>query len=336
MAKILHITYPYISTPPVGYGGSEKVCSQIVEGLVKKGHKVELVATGDSITKANLHYIYPKQLTLSKFSPYYNIQQHLFAKELVKYLNVDIVHNHMGEFGYDIIQGKKTVTTLHNDYQVRKGTCVAISKNQAKRLGINKVVYNAIETEKYVYSDVKEDYMLFLGNCQPGKGVETAIQVSKDLNYKLVMCLKIDKGTDIEKYYNTKIKPMLKGTDKLITVKGIVSIEEKLKLFSKAKVFLMPISWDEPFGLVMLEAMASGTPVVSYNRGSVPEVIDNGRSGFVIGEGHYNLFQESVGRILYDDVLAILPANCLNQAKKFSVDRMVEGYLKVYEEVLRK
>lgn len=335
MTKILHITYPYIKTPPAGYGGSEKVCSQIVEGLVDRGHEVHLVATGDSITKANLHYIYPKQLSLSNFSPYYNIKQYLFAKELVKYHSIDIVHNHMGEFGYSVIQGKKNVSTMHNDYRVRKGTCVAISNNQAERLGLSQVVYNAIETEKYIYSDEKEDYMLFLGNCQRGKGVETAIQVAKDLNYKLVMCLKIDKGTEIEKYYNNSIKPMLKGTEKLITIKGIVSSEEKLELYSKAKVFLMPINWPEPFGLVVLEAMSSGTPVVAFNRGSMQEIVTD-KTGFVVKAGDYNLYKLAVSQILFaNKTVNIKPIDCLEQAKKFSVDRMVEGYLKVYEEVLK-
>ena len=345
--RILHVTYPYISTPPKGYGGSEKVASQIVEGLVKRGHEVHLLATGDSITKANLHYIYEKQLTLSKFSPHYNIRQHLFAKYLVKYLDIDIVHNHMGEFGYNIIQedinignlyplGERNITTMHNDYQVRKGTCVAISKNQGKRLGLDKVVYNAIEPEKYIYSDQKEDYMLFLGNCVPGKGVEVAIQVAKDLNYKLIMCLKIDKGTDIEKYYNNTIKPMLVGTENLITVSGIVTIEKKLELFSKAKVFLMPISWDEPFGLVMLEAMASGTPVVAYNRGSVPEVIANHKSGYIIEANNYEMFRLYTEQTIKSNIVKeYAPKKCLEQAKKFSVDRMVDSYLKVYEEVLR-
>lgn len=332
--KILHVGYPFISIPPKGYGGSERVASQIVEGLVEKGHEVHLVATGDSITKAELHYIYPKQLTLSKSSPYHAIKQHLFAKELVKYLGIDIVHNHMGEFGYDVIQGKKNITTLHNDYDTRVGTCIAISKNQAERLGLKQVVYNAIEPEKYVYSEDKENFMLFLGNCSKAKGVETAIKVAKDLNYKLIMCLKIDEGQ--KEYFNKILKPMLKGTENLITIRGIVSMEEKLGLYSQAKVFLMPIEWDEPFGLVMLEAMSSGTPVVAYNRGSVPEIINDGYSGHIIGEGNYWYFKEAVAEIVKEiyHPTFISSKNCLEQAKKFSVDRMVEGYLKVYEKVL--
>lgn len=332
--RILHITYPYISTPPLGYGGSEKVASQIVEGLVERGNDVHLVATGDSTTKAKLHYIYSKHLTLANFSPYYNIQQHLFAKELVRYLGIDIVHNHMGEFGYNIIQGKKNITTLHNDYKIRRGTCVAISKNQAQRLGVNQVVYNAIQPEKYVYSEDKENYMLWLGNCIPAKGAEVAIRLAKELNYKLVMCLKIDKGTEIEKYYNTVIKPALKGTENLITVKGIVDKEEKLQLYSKAKVFLMPISWDEPFGLVVLEAMSSGTPVVAFNRGSMKEIVTD-KTGFVIKAGNYPLYKLAVSQILFAGRnVNIKSADCLELAKKFSVDRMVEGYLRVYEGVL--
>lgn len=336
--RILHVTYPYISTPPKGYGGSEKVASQIVEGLVKRGHEVHLLATGDSVTKANLHYIYEKQLTLSKFSPYYNIDQVFKARDLASRMNIDIVHNHMGEFGYDELFGNRVITTMHNDYKVRIGTCVAISKNQAKRLCLDKVVYNAIEPEKYIYSEDKEDYMLWLGNCIPVKGAEVAIKLAKDLNYKLVMCLKIDKGTDIEKYYNNTIKPMLKGTEKLITIKGIVSIEEKLKLYSKAKVFLMPISWDEPFGLVMLEAMASGTPVVAYNRGSVPEIISHTKSGYIVEANNYEMFRLYVKQSL--DRSDIIPKQyvsgwCLEQAKKFSVERMVDGYEKIYKEMLR-
>lgn len=334
--RILHVTYPYISLPPKGYGGSERVASQIVEELVKRGHEVHLLATGDSTTKAELDFIYDKQLTLANFSPYYNIKQYLFARELAKCYRIDVIHNHMGEFGYNVMYKNTTITTMHNDYNVRKRICVAISKNQAQRLRLNKVVYNAIETDKYIYSDKKDKFMLFLGNCIPEKGVEVAIQLAKDLHYPLVMCLKIDKGTGIEKYYNNTIKPMLKGTDKLITIKGIVSLEEKLKLYSKAKVFLMPISWNEPFGLVMLEAMASGTPVVAYNRGSVAEIINDGRSGYIIGGENYYSFKEYVGRILYDNLSLISSTNCLKQAKKFSVEKMVDGYEKIYKEMLKK
>lgn len=327
--KILHVAYPYISIPPKGYGGSERVASQIVEGLVGKGHEVHLVATGDSVTKSNLHYIYDKQLTLSKSSPYHAIKQHLFAKELVKYLGIDIVHNHMGEFGYEIIQGKRNVTTLHNDYNTRAGTCVAISQNQAQRLGLKQVVYNAIEPEKYIYSEDKEDYMLFLGNCSKAKGVETAIRISKDLNYKLIMCLKIDEGQ--REYFNKILKPMLKGTESLIEVKGIVSMKEKLQLYSKAKVFLMPIEWDEPFGLVMLEAMASGTPVVAYDRGSVPEVVFHYGSGLVAEPEDYDMFKTYVDASLRHPIPS---KECLEQAKKFNVERMVDGYEKIYKELI--
>ena len=329
--RILHVTYPYISTPPKGYGGSERVASQIVEELVKRGHEVHLLATGDSATKANLHYVYPEQLTLGNSSPYYNIQQHLEAKKVAKSLGIEIVHNHMGEFGYEILPDK-TVTTMHNDYKVRVGHCVAISQNQTQRLGLEKFVYNAIEVDKYKYSEEKEDFMLWLGNCMPGKGPEVAIRLAKELNTKLVMCLKIDKGTEIEEYYNEKIVPALKGTEGLIEVKGIVLLEEKLNLYAKTKVFLMPISWNEPFGLVMLEAMSSGTAVVAYSCGAVPEVISHGESGYVAAPDDYTAFKNYVKKTLKGEIAS---KRCLEQAKKFTVERMVDGYENIYEEILR-
>ncbi len=329
--RVLHVTYPYISTPPKGYGGSEKVASQIIEELVKRGHEVHLLATGDSVTKTNLHYVYPEQLSLANNSPYYNIQQYLKAKELVGRFKIEIVHNHMGEFGYEILPDR-TLTTMHNDYKVRIGHCVAVSQNQAQRLGLTKFAYNAIEVDKYEYSEEKEDFMLWLGNCMPGKGPEVAIKLAKELNTKLVMCLKVDKGTKIEEYYNEKIVPALKGTEGLIEVKGIVLLEEKLNLYAKTKVFLMPISWDEPFGLVMLEAMSSGTPVVGYSRGAVAEVISHCESGYIAPPNDYTTFKGYVEETLKGK---INPKKCLEQAKKFNVERMVDSYEKIYREVLK-
>ena len=328
--KILHITYPYISTPPKGYGGSEKVASQIVEELVKRGQEVHLLATGDSVTKAKLHYVYPEQLTLSKFSAYYNIHQHLKAKELAKSLGIEIVHNHMGDFGYEILLGRN-LTTMHNDYKIRVGHCVAISQNQAQRLGLSKFAYNAIEVDKYTYSEEKEDFMLWLGNCMSVKGPLVAIRLAKDLNMKLVMCLKIDKGTAIEEYYNEQVLPALKGTEDLIEVKGIVLLEEKLRLYAKAKVFLMPINWNEPFGLVMLEAMSSGTPVVAYSCGSVPEIVSHGESGYIAPPNDYTAFKGYVEETLKGK---INPKKCLEEAKKFNVERMVDSYEKIYQDIL--
>ncbi len=328
--KILQVAYPYISTPPKGYGGSERVASQIVEELVKRGHEVHLLATGDSVTKAKLHYVYPEQLTLANGNSYYNIQQYLKAKELVKTLGIEIVHNHMGEAGYEILPGRN-VTTMHNDYKLKLGHCVAISQNQAQRVGLTKVAYNAIEVDKYTYSEEKEDFMLWLGNCMRGKGPEVAIKLAKDLKVKLVMCLKVDKGTTVEDYYNERIVPALKGTKGLVEVKGIVLLKEKLRLYAKAKVFLLPISWNEPFGLVMLEAMSSGTPVVGYSYGSVPEIISHGESGYIAPPDDYTAFKKYVKQALKGK---ISPKKCLEQAKKFSVERMVDSYEKIYQDVL--
>jgi glycosyltransferase involved in cell wall biosynthesis len=266
------------------------------------------------------------------------------ASEAFRYINsdggFDIIHNHAGWWGITLSQYTQipVVTTMHNDYlpldtpefEFFKNSCyyVAISKNQQQlNIGLNfaGVVYNAIDTSHYPMVNEKKDYLLFLSNMSKEKGADTAVKVAKDLNENLILSSKIDKGPQ-QDFFEAEVKPYV--DDKQIIFYPPVDQKTKQALFAQAKCFLFPIDWEEPFGLVMLEAMASGTPVVAYKRGSVPEVIQDGKTGFFVES-----YQELLAAV--KKVGGISPDSCRAHVEKFfSVKTMTDNYLAVYEKII--
>jgi len=339
--RIAQLAQICVPVPPAKYGGTELIISLLTEELVRRGHKVTLFAAGDSKTSAKLHYSYKTAVGIEKDTP---ITELASVSEAFSYIkndgNFDIIHNHAGWWGITLAQYAQIpiVTTLHNDYlplgtpafEYFKNSCyyVAISENQ-KRLnaGLNfaGVVYNAIDTGHYQVEEQKNDYLLFFGNICKEKGVDTAVKVAKDLNKNLILSGKIDKGPQ-QDFFEAEVKPDVDG--KQIIYYPPVDHKTKQAFFAQAKCFLFPIDWEEPFGLVMLEAMASGTPVVAYKRGSVPEVIRDGKTGFVVES--YEAFLAAVKKIGH-----ISPDDCRRHVEKyFSVKTMTDNYLAVYEKIL--
>jgi glycosyltransferase involved in cell wall biosynthesis len=235
---------------------------------------------------------------------------------------------------------KPVVTTLHNNYFIPENPVffqenkqnqffVPISDAQKREIpGLNftRTVYNAIDIDSYPLVEEKEDFLLSLGNLWEVKGHDTAIEVAKRLGKKLIIAGKLDpKGED---FFNTKIKPQVDGEQ--IIFEGQISQERKMELFGKASAFLFPIRWEEPFGLVMTEAMACGTPVIAFRHGSVPEVVKDGVTGFIVDT--VDQMVEAVGK-----TGSIDPKACRAHVEEnFSPKRMAEGYAEAYEEVLAK
>lgn len=337
--RIAQFSPPIIPTPPPLYGGVEKIASHVTEELTRRGHDVTLYATGDSKTRAKLKYMYKKAVGINKYDPSQGIAHGGMSFDDAD--RFDIIHNHYGIFGIALARYVKTpvVTTMHNDYCIPgtpewhyfKRAChyVTISRKQQQRnrgLNIVQTVYNAIDTNKYPLQKDKDDFLLFLGNMWVMKGPDIAIKIAKDLKKKLVMVGKIDKK--YEDFFIENIKPHIDG--KRVVYYDNVSEKKKVELYRRAKCLLFPIRWEEPFGLVLIEAMSCGTPVVGFGRGSVPEIVDHGRTGFVVN--NYKQFLESVKKIDQID-----PETCSKHVKEtFSIEKMTDGYEEVYRKILKK
>ena len=338
--KIAVVAPVWVRVPPEQYGGIEIVINLTVEEQVRQGADITMFATGDAITGAKLRYIYPKAVGFA--SGHQSFPEGHVAWAFSQAGEFDLVHNHAGVAGIAMARLIDTpvVTTLHNNYFVPENPVffeqnksnqffVPISDAQKREIpGLNftRTVYNAIDINKYPFVEKKEDFLLSLGNLWEVKGHDTAIAVAKKLGMKLIIAGKLDpKG---EEFFNTKVKPHIDGEQ--IIFEGQISQERKMELFGKAKAFLFPIRWEEPFGLVMTEAMACGTPVIAFRHGSVPEVIKDGETGFIVDDA--DGMAEAVLK-----VSQISPRACRAHVEtEFSPRRMADGYMDAYAEVLEK
>ncbi len=336
--RIAQLCPPILPTPPPKYGGTERIASLLTEELVRMGHRVTLYATGDSKTKAKLKYIYKKHTGIDYFRATNGILQASLVFDDQD--DHDIIHSHTGGYGLMVAQYMSTpfVTTLHNDY-LKPGTLefdfykdasrfVFISRKQQRRLrGLRSagVVYNATDTNEYKFSGDKGDYFFFIGNINRNKGPDIAIKVAKKLRKRLIMAAKVDKK--YMPFFDSSVKPFVDG--KRVVLYSTISMRKKLSLYQHAKCVLFPIRWEEPFGLVMTEAMSCGTPVIAMNRGSVPEVIKHGETGFIAD--NYREFLSYAKRADEID-----PKKCRRWVeRKFSVRVMAEGYERAYKEILK-
>jgi glycosyltransferase involved in cell wall biosynthesis len=325
--------------PPVAYGGTELIVSLLTEEYVKRGHEVTLFASGDSITRARLVSVCQHYLRGSDRDK--NILNMLnVASCLEKAHNFDIIHNNTLLEGMSIASLVKTpmLTTLHGnlqgDWRVLfahySGWYNTISRS-AKSLLPEKerfagIIYNAINVKEYPFNRaVNRSYMLFLSRISPEKGPHLAIEVAKKTGMRLIIAGNVD--TLDEQYFRKEIIPKINGDQ--IKYVGEVGFERKIELMSGAYCLLAPITWPEPFGLFMVEAMACGTPVIVLNQGSAPEVVRNGQTGFIV-----NTLTEMVDAA--GNIPRINRATCRrNVEDRFDAPRMAEDYLRAYEYILK-
>lgn len=337
IGMIAPIWYPI---PPKGYGGIELVVSLLADGLVDAGHDVTLFASGDSRTKARLissYDIAPSALIGQAYPDLYHVL-HAYLDDTGEY---DIIHDHSGIIGPAIGAFSKypVLHTLHGPATLEAKEIYglldpliylnAISNYQKECFGdLNwaGVVYNAIAIDKYPYRDKKEDFLLFLGRMNPEKGPDAAIRVARAAGRKLIMVTKMVELAE-RRYFDEQVRPLL-GDD--IQVMGEVDPATKADLFGRAYCTLFPIKWPEPFGLVMIESMAAGTPVVAIKGGAVPEVIEDGKTGFIVADE--NSMVEAVLK-----AGEIKPLDCRNSAEeRFSSSRMVADYERIYQQIVTK
>lgn len=338
--RIAQIAPLFESVPPRLYGGTERVVYSLTEELVRRGHDVTLFASGDSRTSARLVPVIPQAIRLDPkiFDPYVHITREVgvIARCADQF---DIIHSHIDFFPLPILPLIKTpmVTTLHGrldlpdlpaifgDY--REAKFISISNSQRNHLGwLNWIatVYNGIDIEGLSFQANPGSYLAFLGRIAPEKGLEWAIEVAKRVGLKLRIAAKVDKVD--RAYYDTQIVPLLDHP--LVEYIGEVDQEAKSDFLSNARATLFPIDWPEPFGLVMVESMAAGTPVIARRRGSVPEVIVDGKTGFICDT--IEDMVEAVHRVEQID-----RAECRRHVEQhFTRQNMTDGYEAAYRAMI--
>ena len=337
--RIALIAPPWYTIPPSGYGGIEWVVALLADGLADRGHDVTLFAPLGSRTKARLVSPLGEAPPPDSIgNPWYEASHAMSAYEGSD--RFDILHDHTGPVGVSIgaLIESPIVHTLHGPFTpetlmlysriARHLWFVAISESQRSMgppdLRWAGVVYNGIPMDNYPYREDKEDFLFFLGRADEEKAPHLAIEAARRAGRRLVMCV-TTKNEREQRYWAEQVEPLLGGD---IEVHGECDQEQKADLLGRAQALLFPIQWAEPFGLVMIEAMACGTPVVAWRNGSVPEVVDDGVTGFVVDS--MDELVRAIGRVGDLDPRA---ARAHVEAR-FSAAAMVTGYERAYERVL--
>jgi glycosyltransferase involved in cell wall biosynthesis len=339
--KIAQLAPPWITVPPEGYGGTEWVVKHLCDGLTARGHDVHLYAAGDSHTPAHLHSLLPAQMPDRIGQTSYDARHVSWAlSEIEAAGDFDLIHDHSGFLAIAFSRYVSTplVHTVHcafdenarGVYEQFRDAVPYVSISDFQRTlgpeGMNWIgtVHNALPVDGWPYSTEKDDYLLAFGRICEDKGFHLAIDVARRAGHRLLMAGVVQDW--YRDYYEGRIAPQVDGEQ--IVYEGEVSDERKRELFLRAKAFLFPILWPEPFGLVMTEAMASGTPVVALRNGSVPEVLDDGVTGFICDD-----VDQMVAAV--DRLDEIDPAACRRTVEeRFSVARMTAGYAARYERLV--
>ncbi|TCZ80807.1 glycosyltransferase family 4 protein [Paenibacillus albiflavus] len=303
--------------PPPRDGGTERIVFELSEEIAKRGHEVILYARGGSRSSGTL-YSYP-------FDEFFDFTIGRYVQETLP-PNVDIIHDHtFSSIMSSLSMGIPIVSTRHIPKMTDASHPVYVSNEALHSVGRGKgtFIYNGISPEAYQFSPTKQDYLLFLGRIVPSKGVAQAIEVAEQTNSRLIIAgPKHDTG-----YFNRYISPKLKNNHKLTYV-GPVGGQERQDLLKYARCVLFPIQWSEPFGLVMIESLACGTPVLALNKGSVKEVLH--------GLPHYicNTPSEMAGKLRYIQNM-YTPWELRNYVSQhFHINNMTEGYLQYYMKVI--
>lgn len=323
-------------TPPKKYGPWEQVTSNIAEGMVKKGLDVTLFATGNSRTAGKLEYVsktaYAEDNSLDP-----KVWECLHISNVMERAHeFDIIHNNFDflPLTYSRLIDTPMVTTIHGfssqqiipvykKYNSNTHYVSISNSDRSVELDYISTVYNGINSTDFTFNEKPANYLLFFGRIHPHKGTYESIQIAKKANMKLIISGLIQD----EAYFNEKVKPYI--NDKDIVYVGNSGPRERDKLLGEALALLHPISFDEPFGLSVAEAMFCGTPVVAFNRGSMPELIEDNKTGYLV-----NSISDAVDAV--NKINSIDRKYCQQWAlSNFSLDKMTEGYLNTYNQILQ-
>ncbi|MGQ0640307.1 MAG: glycosyltransferase family 4 protein [Gemmatimonadaceae bacterium] len=297
--RIAQVAPLYESVPPQQYGGTERVVSYLTEELVRQGHDVTLFASGDSVTTAKLVPVAPAALRLAAGSNG-GASDDFMAPHVVMLEQIatrahefDVVHYHIGYLHFPLSRrlGVPHLTTIHGRLDMAElrslfrvfGDVPVVSISNHQRLPIPTAhwvatIYHGIPRDLYPAGRGRGNYLAFLGRISPEKRLDRAIWIAERFGMELRVAAKVDDAD--RDYFEARIRPLLRNS--LVRFVGEIGEREKPEFLGEAYALLFPIEWPEPFGLVMIEALASGTPVVAFRRGSVPEIIRDGETGFVV------------------------------------------------------
>jgi glycosyltransferase involved in cell wall biosynthesis len=334
--RIAHVAPVATSVPPPRSGSVQTMTSLLTEGLVARGHHVTLFATGDSHTSATLYAMYPHG---------YWHDETMWPWEMYEMLNIaaaverahefDVIHYEASYYPMSLaftrLSATPVVQTLHHAprpsevalwRQYPEAPFIAISQEQARLLsGLNVVgvVLHSVDTGRFTFREQPEDYLLFLGRFTEGKGVLRAIDLARRVGMRLLLAAAEDA------YYREQVAPHVDGRQ--IVYVGEADFDTKVKLYGGAKALLYPVQAGEPFGLVMAEAMACGTPVAALDRGAVREVVDDGVTGVVFED--VDQMASGLERVLGLDRHRVRG----HAVQRFGVDRMVDEYVTLYHRI---
>jgi len=328
------------SVPPKHYGGTERIVSYLTEELVRLGHEVTLFASGDSVTNARL--IAPCQRSLRKNEKCKDpvAREVLLVDHVLEHAGeFDVIHFHTGYLHFPVCRCLSVphLTTLHGRLDLpdlvpvfdrfRNEPLISISNAQRQPLAWanwQTTIYHGLRTDLFSFRRGSDDYLAFLGRISPEKGADRAIEIAKRVGIPLKIAAKVDRAD--RRYFKRVVEPLL--NESYVEWVGEISDHQKNDFLGNAYALLFPIDWPEPFGLVMIEAMACGTPVIAYDRGSVPEVMDDGVTGFIVRE--LDEAAEAVRR-----VRNLSRARCREVFdKRFTATRMANDYIHMYQRML--
>ncbi len=322
--------------PPKLYGGTERVVSWLTEELIALGHDVTLFASGDSVTSARLEAVWPRALRLDGAVRDPNALHMMMLERVYQRASeFDFVHFHLDYYPFSLFARQATpfVTTLHGRLDLPEHQPVfdtfssipVVSISNAQRRPLPqahwvRTIHHGLPVQLLAPRPVKPSYFAFLGRIAPEKGVDRAIHISRHCGVALRIAAKVDRVD--QDYFDEQIAPMIKSGN--VEYVGEIADKQKSEFLSGAIALLVPIDWPEPFGLVMIEAMACGTPVIAFNRGSVPEVVDEGLTGFIVED-----INGAIGAV---DRLGHLSRDKIRRRfeERFTARRMAQDYLGVY------
>jgi glycosyltransferase involved in cell wall biosynthesis len=336
--RIAQVAPLFESVPPPLYGGTERVVSYLTEDLVRQGHAVTLFASGDSVTAAQLIAVCDRAIRLDPAHPDTFALHALMLERVCRYArSFDVIHFHTDGLHLPVVRrcpGVCSVTTLHGRLDIpgldalyqefREQPLISISSAQRRQLcDANWIatVHHGLPPKLHALTETPGRYLAFLGRIAPEKGVERAVAIARRSEIPLKIAAKIDRAD--QEYFNTRIARLIDGSE--IDFIGEITEVEKTRFLGEAIALLFPIDWPEPFGLTMIEAMACGTPIIAFRRGSVPEIIDEGVTGFIVND--------------LDAAVACIPrARGLSRKRcrerfeqRFQVEQMSQAYCNVYE-----
>lgn len=342
--SILQIAPLWEPVPPPAYGGTEAVVYELTEALVQAGHHVTLWASGDSRTSGRHHWVYERSLRTAAlaFKPPYEWVH--AAAALAEGGEYDIIHNHAGGLlmAFAPLAGAPMLTTTHGYLGVEadivwrryQGYWNTISRSQRRWLAAEPggtylgPVYNAIDVASFPYQSEKEDFLLFMGRISPEKAPHLAIEAARRAGERIIVAGKVDPNPVDEAYHRETIAPLVDGSR--VVYVGEANARQKRDLYRRARALLVPLNWEEPFGLVMIEGMACGTPVIAFCRGAAPELIADRETGFLVED--VDGMVEALAR-----VREIEPARCRRHVEMhFHTPVMAENYLRLYREILKR